>query len=116
MGWTRRQNLRRSYWMRGRIVQYTRYMALWDGILVVRRDMAFTSKACPKCGPYGERFFVSGREHEARRMGRLRAGSIAIVVATVARFAGQSWLSCKRRASFVTGTELVVDGGQLAEE
>ena len=42
--------------MRGRIVQYTHYMALWDGILVVRRDMAFTSKACPRCGTYGERF------------------------------------------------------------
>ena len=49
--------------MRGRIVQYTRYMALWDGILVVRRDMAFTSKACPRCGTYGERFSrrVNGR-------------------------------------------------------
>ncbi len=34
----------------------TRYMALREGILVVRRDMAFTSKACPKCGTYGERF------------------------------------------------------------
>ena len=38
-------------------------MALWDGILVVRRDMAFTSKACPRCGTYGERFSrrVNGR-------------------------------------------------------
>ena len=29
----------------------------------MRRDMAFTSKACPKCGTYGERFSrrVNGR-------------------------------------------------------
>ncbi|CAB1130047.1 conserved protein of unknown function [Candidatus Hydrogenisulfobacillus filiaventi] len=56
MGWTRRQNLRRSWWMRGRILSFTRAMALWEGILVVRRDPAFTSKACPHCGAYGERF------------------------------------------------------------
>jgi len=56
MGWTRRQNVRRSYWMRGRILTFVRSMALWEGILVVRRDPAFTSKACPKCGAYGERF------------------------------------------------------------
>jgi len=56
MGWTRRQNLRRSWWMRGRILAHTRAMALWEGILVVRRDPAFTSKACPRCGAYGERF------------------------------------------------------------
>lgn len=56
MGWTRQQNLRRSWWMRGRIVEFVRYMALWEGILVVRRDPAFTSKACPRCGSYGERF------------------------------------------------------------
>jgi putative transposase len=56
MGWTRRQNLRRSWWMRGRILEFSRYMALWDGILVVRRDPAFTSKACPRCHAYGERF------------------------------------------------------------
>lgn len=56
MGWTRRHNVRRSWWMRGRILEFVRYMALWDGILVVRRDPAFTSKACPRCGAYGERF------------------------------------------------------------
>jgi putative transposase len=56
MGFTRRQNVRRSYWMRGRILEFARYMALWEGILVVCRDPAFTSKACPRCGPYGERF------------------------------------------------------------
>ena len=63
MGWTRRQNVRRSYWMRGRILEHVRSMALWDGIVVVRRDPAFTSKACPKCGAYGERFSrrASGR-------------------------------------------------------
>jgi putative transposase len=55
MGWTRRQNLRRAWWMRGRILEFVRYMALWEGIVVVRRDPAFTSKACPRCGAYGER-------------------------------------------------------------
>ncbi|MCL8208491.1 MAG: transposase [Actinomycetia bacterium] len=55
MGWTRRQNLRRSWWMRGRILTFAREMALWEGILVVLRDPAFTSKACPDCGAYGER-------------------------------------------------------------
>jgi IS605 OrfB family transposase len=63
MGWTRRQNVRRSWWMRGRILEFVRHMALWDGIVVVRRDPAFTSKACPRCGAYGERFSrrVDGR-------------------------------------------------------
>jgi putative transposase len=56
MGWTRRQNLRRSWWMRGRILEFARSVALWEGMLVVRRDPAFTSKACPRCGSYGERF------------------------------------------------------------
>ena len=41
-GWTRRQNLRRSRWTRGRILEFVRHMALWEGILVVRRDPAFT--------------------------------------------------------------------------
>lgn len=61
MGWTRRQNLRRSWWIRGKILEFVREMALWEGILVVRRDPAFTSKACPRCGTYGERF--SQRAH-----------------------------------------------------
>lgn len=37
-------------------MEFTRYMALWEGILVVRRDPAFISKACPCCGAYGQRF------------------------------------------------------------
>lgn len=63
MGWTRRQNVRRSWWMRGRIVEFARSMALWDALLVVQRDPAFTSKACPRCCAYGERFSrrVDGR-------------------------------------------------------
>jgi putative transposase len=72
MGWTRRQNLRRSWWMRGRILAHARAMVLWEGILVVRRDPAFTSKTCPRCGSYGERFSQRADGRGPRHMFRCR--------------------------------------------
>jgi IS605 OrfB family transposase len=60
-GWMKRQNLRRSYWMRGQIMRWVRHMALHEGILVVTRDAQFTSQACPRCGHLGARFCEATR-------------------------------------------------------
>ncbi|WP_430626330.1 RNA-guided endonuclease TnpB family protein [Sulfobacillus thermotolerans] len=62
-GWMKRQNLRRSYWMRGKIMRWVRHMALHEGILVVTRDAQFTSQACPRCGHLGARFCEATRHH-----------------------------------------------------
>jgi putative transposase len=62
-GWMTRQNLRRSYWMRGKMMHWVRHMALHEGILVVTRDAQFTSQACPRCGHLGARFCAATHHH-----------------------------------------------------
>ena len=62
-GWMKRQNLRRSYGMRGKIMRWVRHMALHEGILVVTRDAQFTSPACPRCGHLGARFCEAPHHH-----------------------------------------------------
>jgi len=48
--YSRRANERRSYWLRGRIVRYTRYKAREEGLLVSRVNPADTSRLCARCG------------------------------------------------------------------
>lgn len=67
IGWMKRQNVRRSYWMRGKIMHWVRHMALHAGILTVTRDAQFTSQACPRCGHLGARFREATRH---RRRGQ----------------------------------------------
>jgi IS605 OrfB family transposase len=56
---SRRANRRRSYWLRGRIREYTQDAALANGILTVQRNPAWTSQQCPRCHRLGERFSES---------------------------------------------------------
>jgi transposase len=73
-GWMKRQNLRRSYWMRGRIMRWVRHMALHAGIVVVTRDAQFTSQACPCCGHLGVRFCeANGPHHRGKDVFRCHA-------------------------------------------
>jgi len=60
-GWMKRQNVRRSYCMRGMIMRWVRHIALQAGILTVMRDAQFTSQACPHCGHLGARFCEATR-------------------------------------------------------
>ncbi|MCY0898462.1 MAG: transposase [Firmicutes bacterium] len=65
-GWMTRQNLRRSDWLRGKIMHWVRYMALHEeGMLTVTRDAQFTSQARPRCGHLGARFHEA--PHHRRR-------------------------------------------------
>jgi transposase len=56
LSWSRRTNRKRSYWLRGQVLRHVRDLALREGILVVERNPAWTSQACPKCHRLAERF------------------------------------------------------------
>jgi transposase len=66
LSWSRRTNRKRSYWLRGKILRHTRDLALYHGILVVERNPAWTSQACPRCHRLGERFSPSGTGYPSR--------------------------------------------------
>lgn len=48
--YSKRGNEKRSYWLRGRIVDYTRYKAWEEGILTCRVSPRDTSRRCACCG------------------------------------------------------------------
>ena len=66
LSWSRRANRKRSYWLRGRVLQHVRHLAACQGILVVERNPAWTSQACPHCSHLGERFSPGGRGYPSR--------------------------------------------------
>ncbi len=70
LSWSRRTNRKRSYWLRGKVLAHVRHIALCHGILVVERNPAWTSHACPHCSHLGERFSSDGRGYP----GRFRCG------------------------------------------
>lgn len=47
---SRRLNQKFMFWVKGRILKYTRYKALHEGIVVNRVNPKNTSKECPYCG------------------------------------------------------------------
>ena len=61
LSWSRRTNRKRAYWLRGKVLARVRHLALCHGILVVERNPAWTSQACPHCSHLGERFSPGGR-------------------------------------------------------
>ena len=61
LSWSRRTNRKRAYWLRGKVLAHVRHLALCHGILVVERNPAWTSQACPHCSHLGERFSPDGR-------------------------------------------------------
>jgi putative transposase len=48
--YSKRSNEKRTYWLKGRIVQYARYKAWEHGILTCQVSPAFTSQDCANCG------------------------------------------------------------------
>ena len=64
--WSRRTNRKRSYWLRGRVLGHVRHLAACHGILVVARNPAWTSQACPHCSRLGERFSPDGSGYPSR--------------------------------------------------
>ena len=66
LSWSRRTNRKRSYWLRGKVLAHVRHLALCHGILVVERNPAWTSQACPHCSHLGERFSPDGRGYPSR--------------------------------------------------
>ena len=56
LSWSRRTNRKRAYWLRGRVLAYVRHLTACQGIVVVERNPAWTSQACPHCSHLGERF------------------------------------------------------------
>jgi transposase len=66
VSWSRRTNRKRSYWLRGQVLRHVRHLALCHGILVVERNPAWTSQACPHCSHLGERFSPDGCGYPSR--------------------------------------------------
>jgi transposase len=63
---SRRTNRKRSYWLRGKVFARVRDLALREGILVVERNPAWTSQACPKCHHLAQRLAPGGRGYPSR--------------------------------------------------
>ncbi len=66
LSWSRRTNRKRAYWLRGKVLAHVRHLAVCHGILVVERNPAWTSQACPHCSHLGERFSPGGRGYPSR--------------------------------------------------
>ena len=66
LSWSRRTNRKRAYWLRGKLLKHVRHLAACHGILVVERNPAWTSQACPHCSRLGERFSPDGRGYPSR--------------------------------------------------
>ena len=66
LSWSRRTNRKRAYWLRGKVLAHVRHLALCHGILVVERNPAWTSQACPHCSRLGERFSPDGSGYPSR--------------------------------------------------
>ncbi len=66
MSWSRRTNRKRSYWLRGKVLEHVRRLALCHGILVVGRNPAWTSAACLHGSRLGARFSPDGRGDPSR--------------------------------------------------
>ena len=66
LSWSRRTNRKRAYWLRGRVLAHVKHLARCHGILVVERNSAWTSQACPHCNHLGERFSPDGRGYPSR--------------------------------------------------
>ncbi|MDA8347150.1 MAG: transposase [Thermaerobacter sp.] len=66
LSWSRRTNRKRSYWLRGQVLRHVRDLALREGILVVERNPAWTSQACPACHRLAERLSPSGVGYPSR--------------------------------------------------
>jgi len=64
--WSQRTNRKRADWLRGKVLAHVRHLALCHGILVVERNPAWTSPACPHCSHLGERFSPDGRGDPSR--------------------------------------------------
>ncbi len=66
VSWSRRTNRKRSYWLRGKVLEHVRHLALCHGILVVERNPAWSSAACPHGIHLGARFAPDGRGYPGR--------------------------------------------------
>ncbi len=66
VSWSRRTNRKRSYWLRGKVLEHVRHLALCHGILVVGRNPAWTSAACLHGSRLGARFSPDGRGDPSR--------------------------------------------------
>ncbi len=66
VSWSRRTNRKRSYWLRGKVLEHVRHLALWHGILVVERNPAWSSAAFPHGSHLGERLSPDGRGELSR--------------------------------------------------
>ncbi len=58
---SKRGNEKRAYWLKGKIVKYTRYKAWEYGLLTCRVSPAYTSQDCHGCGHRGVARFNSGQ-------------------------------------------------------
>ena len=54
------------HWLRGQVLRHVRDLALREGILVVERNPAWTSQACPACHHLAERFAPGGAGYPSR--------------------------------------------------
>jgi len=66
LSWRRRTKRKRSYGLRGKVLKRVRHLAACHGIVVVERNPAWTSQACPRCSRLGERFSPGGRGYGSR--------------------------------------------------